>query len=221
MPVFVVLPASSSDLEAIVRVQFDACANDHGFPVIFPKGPTRASVTHFVRAFEHDMENDPTCQIVIAKHSSSGEVASYAIWNFFPSRTQEEIEEEMLIDEYPLPRDANKQLGNALIHNSIRKRHEVVAANIGERSPYAYLAAVGTSPKYQNQGAASKLLTWGLERADDRGLATYVEGAPAGFRLYEKFGFKEVAKLRLDLAPWSEGDHFNICMVRKAASEDA
>ncbi|KAK4949768.1 hypothetical protein LTR10_011610 [Elasticomyces elasticus] len=215
MPAFVVLPADSSDLEAIVRVQFEACASDHGFPAIFPKGPTRASITHFVRAFEYDMVNDPTCRIVIAKDTTSGEVASYAIWNFFPFRTQEEIEEEMLIDDFPLPKDANKKLGNALIHNSIRKRHEVVAATIGECTPYA--SAVGTSPKYQNQGAASKLLTWGLERADVRGLATYVESAPAGLRLYEKFGFKEVAKFRLDLAPWSEGNYFNICMIRTVA----
>jgi len=83
------------------------------------------------------------------------------------------------------------------------------------------LAAVGTSPKYQNQGAASKLLTWGLERADNRGLATYVEGTPAGLKLYEKFGFKQVAQFRLELAPWSEGNHFNICMVRRTAKEDA
>jgi ribosomal protein S18 acetylase RimI-like enzyme len=33
------------------------------------------------------------------------------------------------------------------------------------------LAALGTSPNYQRQGAGSMLLDWGLERADDNGLA--------------------------------------------------
>lgn len=74
---------------------------------------------------------------------------------------------------------------------------------------------VGTNPKYQNQGAASKLLEWGLERADDKRLAAYVEGAPAGLRLYEKFGFKEVARLQLDMSPWKEGNYFNLCMIRQ------
>lgn len=83
------------------------------------------------------------------------------------------------------------------------------------------LAAIGTSPNYQNQGAASKLLTWGLKQVDDRGLATYVEASPAGLTLYEKFGFRQKAKLRLELAPWKEGDYFNVCMVRKLAAEDA
>lgn len=137
MPLFEVLPASPSDLEAIVRVQFQACATDHGFAVIFPKGPTSTSVTHFVRAFEHDMKDDPTCHIVIVKNAMSGDIASYAVWHFYPSRPREEIEQEMLIDDFPLPEDANKDLGNALIHNSIRKRHEVVAATIGEQTPYA------------------------------------------------------------------------------------
>lgn len=79
------------------------------------------------------------------------------------------------------------------------------------------LAAIGTSPQYQRQGAASQLLQWRLERADDRGLAAYVEGAPAGLRLYEKSGFKGAGRLQLDLAPWKEGEYFNICMVREPA----
>lgn len=137
MAAFEVIPASTSDLEAVVRVQFEACASDHGFSVIFPKGSTSTSVTHFMAAFERDMKDDPTCHIVIVKDAMSGDVASYAVWHFYPSRSQEEIEQEMLIDDFPLPEDANKDLGNALIHNSIRKRHEVVAVTIGEQTPYA------------------------------------------------------------------------------------
>jgi hypothetical protein len=136
MPAFVVLPASPSDLEAIARVQFEACASDHGFSVIFPKGATLASVTHLVHSYENDMENDPTCYIMIVKEAMSGEVASFAIWHFYPLRTQDEIDREMLIDDFPFPGDANKELGKRLIHNSIRKRHEAVAANIGAQRPY-------------------------------------------------------------------------------------
>ncbi len=136
MPAFVLLPASPSDLEAIARVQFEACASDHGFSVIFPKGATLASITHLVHSYENDMENDPTCYIMIVKEAMSGEVASFAIWHFYPPRTQDEVDREMLIDDFPFPSDANKELGNRLIHNSIRKRHEAVSANFGAQSPY-------------------------------------------------------------------------------------
>lgn len=137
MPALVLVPASPSDLEAIVQVQFAACASDHGFPVIFPKGASLTSITHFVRSFEDDLENDPTCHIMLVKEAMSGDVASYAVWHFYPPKSQEEIDREMLMANFPLPDDANKELGNKLIHNSIRKRHEVVAATIGVQKPYA------------------------------------------------------------------------------------
>ncbi|EXJ71788.1 uncharacterized protein A1O5_05598 [Cladophialophora psammophila CBS 110553] len=218
MPAFVLVPASPSDLEAIARVQFAACASDHGFPVIFPKGATLTSITHFVHSYESDLENDPSCHLMVVKEAMSGEIASFAVWHFYPPKTQEEVEEEMLMREFPLPDDANKDLGNRLIRNSIRKRHEVAASAVGPDKPYAYLAAIGTSPKYQRQGAASLLLDWGLERADDRGLAAYVESAPAALRLYEKYGFKEVCKLPLEMSPWKEGEYLNVCMVRQPPS---
>ncbi|KIW95123.1 uncharacterized protein Z519_03707 [Cladophialophora bantiana CBS 173.52] len=218
MPAFVLVPASPSDLEGIARVQFAACASDHGFPVIFPKGATLASITHFVHSYESDLENDPSCHLMVVKEAMSGEIASFAVWHFYPPKSQEEVEQEMLMREFPLPDDANKDLGNRLIRNSIRKRHEVAASIIGPDKPYVYLAAIGTSPKYQRQGAASLLLDWGLERADDRGLAAYVESAPAALRLYEKYGFKEVSKLALEMSPWKEGEYMNVCMVRQPSS---
>ncbi len=131
MPAFALVPASPSDLEAVARVQFEACAGDHGFAVIFPRGPTLASITHFVQAYEEDMENDPSCHLIVVKDALTGEIASFAIWHFYAPRSQDEIEQEMLMSEFPLPSDANKELGNRLIHNSVRKRHEVVTSTIG------------------------------------------------------------------------------------------
>lgn len=138
MPAFVLLPASPSDLESIAQLQFEAFANDHGFPVIFPKGATLSSITHLVYSYENDMENDPTCFIMIVKEAMSGEIVSYAVWHFYPPRSQDEIDMEMLVENIPLPMDANQELGNRLIRESTRKRHEVVAAAIGPpQKPYA------------------------------------------------------------------------------------
>ncbi|EXJ86048.1 hypothetical protein A1O1_06417 [Capronia coronata CBS 617.96] len=214
MPTFVVLPATPSDLEAVAHVQFAACASDHAFPVIFPRGATSTSLTHMVKSYENDMYSDPSCHIMVVKEAMSGEVASFAVWHFYAPQSQDEIDEEMLTREFPLPADSNKELGSRLLHNSVRKRHEVVAANIGAERPYAFLAAIGTSPKYQKQGAGSLLLDWGLERADDRGFATYVEASPAAVRLYRKQGFAEVDRLPLEISPWKDGEYVNLCMVR-------
>lgn len=137
MPAFVLLPASPSDLEAVARVQFAACATDPGFSVIFPKGATLTSITHFVQSYEHDMDNDPSFHIMIVKEAMSGGIASFAIWHFFPPRSGDEIDRELLLDDFPLPQDANKEVGCRLMRNSIRKRHELVTAFVGLEQPYA------------------------------------------------------------------------------------
>jgi hypothetical protein len=137
MPAFALVPAAPSDLEALSQVQFAACADDHAFPVIFPKGSSLASITHFVQSYEEDMENDPSCHVMVVKDALTGEIASFSVWHFYPPRSQEEVDQEMLMSEFPLPPDANKELGNRLIRNSVRKRHEVVAAYIGMDRPHA------------------------------------------------------------------------------------
>ena len=137
MPAFVALPANPEDLEAIARAQHEACASDPGFSVIFPKGPTAQTLQHGVARMENEMQEDPTSMFMIAKDAMSGEVAAYAVWHFFPLRSHDQIEREMLTDKFPLPADANIEAGNKLIHLSIRKRHEMVAKHIGMGLPYA------------------------------------------------------------------------------------
>lgn len=136
MPAFVLLPASPSDLEAVARVQFAACASDPGFKAIYPNGDTLTSITHSVRALENDMDNDPSYHVMIVKEAMYGEIASFAIWHFYRPRSQDDIDQEMLLQDFSLPSDANTETGRRLMHNSVRKRHEVVASHIGSGRPY-------------------------------------------------------------------------------------
>jgi len=137
MPAFVVVPANPDDLEAVTRVQFDAWANDAGFKLIFPKGPTPDTIQHTVNQLENDMDNDLTRHLMLVKDAFTGEIAAYAIWHFYPQRGHDEIEREMLTDHFPLPRDADLEIGNRLTHNGVRKHHEVVAKHLGHGAPHA------------------------------------------------------------------------------------
>ena len=137
MPSLVVLPANPEDLQGIARVQFASFASDDGFAIIFPKGPTDESIQHTMLQMEHDMEEDRSCHIVVVKDAVTLEIAAFATWHFYPLRGQEEIEKEMLTDKYPLPADSNIEAGNLLIHDGVRKRHEVVAKHFGMGNPHA------------------------------------------------------------------------------------
>lgn len=48
---------------------------------------------------------------------------------------------------------------------------------------------LGTHPTYQGRGAGTKLLKWGLAKADHDGVEAYVSASPEGKPLYEKYGF--------------------------------
>jgi GNAT superfamily N-acetyltransferase len=210
---FILTEARQDDCEAIAEIEFEACSDDPGFSTIFPNGATPVVLKDYARRFRNDLENDPSCHMYLIRDlDSGGAIVSFATWHFFPERQQSEIDEEMLLDDFHLPEDANREAGNRLIRNGLRKRHEIM----GPR-PYAYLAATGTSSNWRKQGAASMLLQQGLLIADRNGLPSYVEGTPSAMKLYRKFGFADVEHIKLDCSPWKEGEFFNVCMRRPAA----
>lgn len=208
---FILSPAEEVDCEAIVRLQFEACAEDPGFAVIFPHGSTPDSIAMFTQFYVNDVRDDPTCYIMKVTDKETGELASFAAWYFVPEKSHDQIEEEMLDDDVRLPSDANLEAGKLLIRNGHRKKHEI----LGGRA-HAYLAAVGTSKKYRKQGGASLCLGWGTRLADEKALPGYVEGTPSGIGIYRKHGFEVVDRLKLELSPWNEGDFWNVCMIRPA-----
>jgi ribosomal protein S18 acetylase RimI-like enzyme len=84
------------------------------------------------------------------------------------------------------------------------------------------LEMVATDPAYQGKGVGSKLMRWGLERADQDGLEAYLEASPDGVRVYEHFGFCEAG--RTDT--WIENERMkpgtwyrNLFMIRPAKRE--
>ncbi|PNP37681.1 hypothetical protein TGAM01_v203400 [Trichoderma gamsii] len=71
-----------------------------------------------------------------------------------------------------------------------------------EGKPHVYLKLLHTDPDHQRRGAGSKCLEWGTAEADRLGLVSYLESSEEGRPLYEKFGFKEVDRIVVDLSKW-------------------
>ncbi|RMZ88654.1 hypothetical protein DV736_g4113, partial [Chaetothyriales sp. CBS 134916] len=214
MAALVVVPATPDDVGAIGRLQFEACANDAGFQTIFPQGATAASLQYVITSMENGMDHDLTAHLMLVKDSMTGEIASYAQWHFLPPRSQEDVDQELLVDTFPWPGDANAEAGNMLVRNATRKKHEVVGKWFSSGSPFAYLSVVGTAPKYRSQGAASLLVKWGTDRADDYNLPAYLEASQSGYSVYQKYGFEEVDHLTVQISQWGGQNFVNYCMIR-------
>jgi len=63
----------------------------------------------------------------------------------------------------------------------------------------SHLLAISTAPAFQGQGLGSKLLRYGIDRAEMKGAACYLESSSAGSRrLYERNGFKAIEEVWCD-----------------------
>lgn len=61
------------------------------------------------------------------------------------------------------------------------------------------------------------LIKWGLAEADRLGLPSFLESSPAGRPLYEKYGFRTIATLKVDLSPWGGPANVEIPLMLRPA----
>jgi hypothetical protein len=113
------------------------------------------------------------------------------------------------------PEGADVELANHFFGNLFTRRKRIM----GERKHW-YLEILATRPEWQGKGAAGKLMRWGLERADEEGVETYIEASPDGKPIYEHFGFKEMERLVVDLEgktiALDEKEFVEVMMLRAA-----
>ena len=74
-----------------------------------------------------------------------------------------------------------------------------------------------THPVHHRRGAGKLLIQQGTSFADEAGLPCYLEGSPAGYRLYLSIGFEDVETLDMDMSKFGgEGSHPHYIMIRPA-----
>lgn len=90
-----------------------------------------------------------------------------------------------------------------LIHRSVLTPMQIV------------LAILMTLPEFQRQGIGSALLEFGLTEAKKKGLTQFwLESSPQGYKLYQKFGFKDVDNICIDLTKYGGIGKSNIVCMR-------
>jgi GNAT superfamily N-acetyltransferase len=55
---------------------------------------------------------------------------------------------------------------------------------------HSVLDIIFTDPKYQRRGAGTKLVKWGVDRADEMGVEAFLEATRFGRHMYEQNGFR-------------------------------
>ncbi|KLJ09486.1 hypothetical protein EMPG_15102 [Blastomyces silverae] len=123
-----------------------------------------------------------------------------------PDGSQEEPEykkkKQYLIDNPPP--GAHPELFTELRRQMVARRKKY----LDEEKDYV-LELIATSPAFERQGHASRLLKWGIEKADAENARVFLEATPAGLPLYERLGWRTVDTIRIKLADYgidAEGD---------------
>ena len=95
------------------------------------------------------------------------------------------------------------------------------ASIMGKSRRYFKLDQLATHPDHQGRGAATMMLDWGMHKADEEGVVTYLDSTMTGRPIYERRGFEVVKALEWDRVPWrGEGKDWHGCMVRPVKHVD-
>ncbi|RHZ47810.1 GNAT family N-acetyltransferase [Aspergillus thermomutatus] len=176
---FKLLPANPTDSPALTNV-FLSAFSDPFNQRLFPRTP---DVTAYWTAHFASFINSPDKAVLKMIDSADGAIVAFAVWQL-PGQPSPEGETHPG-DAYPASSD--RELCALFFGGMAEMRRRIMCGR-----PHYYLEMLGTHPAYHGRGLASRLLRWGLERAEEAGLETYLSSSPAGRPLYEKYGFRLV-----------------------------
>lgn len=113
-------------------------------------------------------------------------------------------------NNHPERRDCNPARLKAYSESTMGARKRFFVDRFGQRQ--FSLRQMATLPDYWRRGAASTLLKWGMDRARKEGVAVNMFAGNMGAGLYVKFGFKELAKVHVQV----EGEVEDLFMLAMA-----
>jgi ribosomal protein S18 acetylase RimI-like enzyme len=112
------------------------------------------------------------------------------------------------------PSRGNKEASDAMF-GELKRRREAMFRAEGRGVSYSYMSLLIVDPAAQRRGVGSALLRQGLSAIDERGEECFVDASPAGLGLYQKFGWKEVTQVTLDLTRYGgEGSETSVGLIR-------
>lgn len=189
--------AGPGDLDAVVDLLTGVFLDDPLMSAIAAAAPEpRAALGHLhqVELAAHYLAADPTARadsrVDLAVDAASGDPLGVALWDA-PSST--DVVGPLGPGNEPPPGLDLDLLGGAwelcLLDAAQCEAHRPA-------EPHWYLYMVAVAPAARGRGIGGRLLGHGLKRVDAEGLPAHLESTtPGSRRLYERFGFRQVAEL--------------------------
>lgn len=191
--------------------------------ILYPNGISEVSAEKSVAAMKRTAEQYPgrihVFKVVdtdLPNHDAYGKIVGVSQWKIFPkARSEEEIQaeeawEEADHEEHGWPEGINP----AVVEDFFGKTSEYKKKHLGG-DPFILLHVLATRPDQHRKGVGALSMAWGCKKADELGIAAYLEGSPMGVGLYKKYGFDIVDEMNFDAR--KHGHHeplTHMCMKR-------
>ncbi|KAK3335942.1 hypothetical protein B0T19DRAFT_436759 [Cercophora scortea] len=200
--------ATRADLSEILDVHFEAFGPDPMNQLMYPAGVTenaREMFGHSLFPPESEAAADENkhgeTRIFVAELLADDtaddvpvEIVAYAKWQIF---RHERPETEWNVEDPPMTTEILGEGVDAEVYNAflggmhrVRKTHSRGDASVN-------LGILACRSTRQRLGAASALMRWGTELADELGVPSYLESSPYGYPVYKKFGYQDIDVLDL------------------------
>ncbi|KAL5114700.1 hypothetical protein ACEQ8H_007434 [Pleosporales sp. CAS-2024a] len=147
-----------------------------------------------------------------------GQTIAFAVWAM--RNVKAEVASDLAVDAVAKPKNMTTysppELRFDVLKSLLRPLRAAMLEIMGTTKEFFMLNSIATLPDHQGRGAGRLLLDWGMKKADDEGLLTYLTATSAGKRMYEKRGFVDVKTIKWDRTPWGgEGADCHWCMWKK------
>lgn len=177
--------AVPADIPALCAVYFSAFADTIVGRLVFPPR-SEAARAFWVENLTRELPDTSFEFLVMttrAEDASEEQVVGYAKW----IRPGTPI-------EMPPPAEAWPQDGNPGLAVEFFGGLAATHRRMMDGRPHWYLELIGVRKEWMGKGAASSMMRWGVQRADEDGLPCFLEATPNGRGMYEKYGFRVVGQ---------------------------
>ncbi|KAI9371152.1 acyl-CoA N-acyltransferase [Aspergillus egyptiacus] len=178
---FNIEPATPDDVAEMVEVYCRAFTDDFSTRLLPPTDGVRAFMAN---GFKSDIEKSRSgkstsvLKIVCTAPDQSPVIVGFAVWRF-----TEDFQPGAGLVGVQWPQGSDSELCARFFLGIDQERKRA----IGDQLHY-YLDMLAVDPAYGRRGLGAQLLKWGLDRADEERVPTFISASPAGKGLYEKHG---------------------------------
>ncbi|KAH6975681.1 acyl-CoA N-acyltransferase [Ilyonectria destructans] len=200
-------PVTADDLDAVVNIVIKAFPYDEQFAYRYPyreKYPEehyKYTKMYYAEYLKTTFAGQNTIMVAEAPDLENPEktkVIALSIWDNPGNREPNpDIPAVAPPKNHPERKDCSPARLKAYSEATMKARKEIFVGRFGERQ--LSLRQMATLPDYWRRGAASKLLTWGMERARNEDVAVTMFAGRMGNQLYSKFGFKELGRVKVQV----------------------